>query len=330
MHGVRSSDLTQKQKQAALQYLMFLKQKYWGKVKGHGCADGWKQRVYKTKEDASSSTISVEALFLTCLIDAMEGQSVATCDVPGAFLQADIDEQIHVHLDGELAELLVKVDPTYKQFIAYECNKPVIYTELDKALYGMLQAALLFWQKLRSFLIDTLGFQVNPYDHCVVNKDIDGSQCTIGWHVDDIKISHKNQQVVNKILEAMNAEYDKETPLTITCGPMHEYLGMEIDFSQAGEVKFLMPQYIDRLVAEIPADLSSGMATMPAVNHLFQVNHEAEKLSEVQAEHYHHLVVKLLYLCKCTHPDLQTVVAFLTTRVQGPDVDDWKKLGRYL
>ena len=135
MHGVRSSDLTRTQKHAALQYLMFLKQKRCGKVKGRGCADGRKQRVYKTKEDTSSPTISVEALFLTCLIDAMEDRSVATCDVPGAFMQVDIDEQIHVRLDGELAELLMKVDPTYKQFVAYERNKPVIYTELDKALY---------------------------------------------------------------------------------------------------------------------------------------------------------------------------------------------------
>ena len=260
----------------------------------------------------------------------MEGRSVATCDIPGAFMQVDIDEQIHMRLDGELAELLVKADPTNKQFIAYKHNKPVIYTELDKALYGTLQADLLFWQKLRSFLIDTLGFQVNPYDHCVVNKDIDGSQCTIGWHVDHIKISHKNQQVVNKILEAMNAEYGKETPLTITHGAVHEYLGMKIDFSQAGEVKFSMPQYIDGLVEEIPADLSSGVATTPAANRLFQVNPEAVKLSEAQAEHYHHLVAKLLYLCKRTRPDLQTAVAFLTTRVQGPDVDDWKKLGRCL
>ena len=74
----------------------------------------------------------MEALFLTCLIDAMEGQSVATCDVPGAFMQVDIDEQIHVRLDGELAEMLMKVYPTYKQFIAYKHNKPVIYTELDR------------------------------------------------------------------------------------------------------------------------------------------------------------------------------------------------------
>lgn len=42
----------------------------------------------------------------------------------------------------------------------------------------------------------------------------------------------------------------------------------------------------------------------------------------------HHLTAKLLYLSKRTQPDLQTPVSFLTTCVQSPDVDDWKKLWR--
>ena len=46
-----------------------------------------------------------------------------------------------------------------------------------------------------------------------------------------------------------------------------------------------------------------------------------------QAETFHHLTAKLLYLCKHTRPDLQMAVAFLTTRVQNPDIDDFKKLG---
>ena len=40
-----------------------------------------------------------------------------------------------------------------------------------------------------------MGFMPNLYDHCVVNKIIEGKQCTIGWHVDDIKISHQDPQV---------------------------------------------------------------------------------------------------------------------------------------
>ena len=119
-------------------------------------------------------------------------------------MQTDIDKLLHVHLDGELASLLIKVNRTHQQYVVYKRNKPVIYTELDKGLYGMLQAALLFWQNLHGFLVNTIGFTPNPYDHCVVNKEIDGKQYTIGWHIDDIKISHQNPQTVDNILAQLN------------------------------------------------------------------------------------------------------------------------------
>jgi hypothetical protein len=83
--------MTKQEKRAALEYLMFLTNKHSGKIKGHGCADGRKQRVYKTKEETSSPMVSVESLFLSCIIDAEEGRDVAACDIPGAFLHADVD-----------------------------------------------------------------------------------------------------------------------------------------------------------------------------------------------------------------------------------------------
>ena len=87
-------------------------------------------------------------------------------------MYSDIDGLVHLKLEGEIAELLVKVDPTYAEFVSKEKGKTVIYTELSKALYGTLQAALLFWQNLSDFLIKECGFVVNPYDWCMVNKDI--------------------------------------------------------------------------------------------------------------------------------------------------------------
>ena len=81
------------EKQAALKYLMFLKLKRSGKVKGRGCADGRKQRLYMDKSDVSAPTVAIEALVLTCLIDAMEGRDVATVDIPGAFMQSDLEEE---------------------------------------------------------------------------------------------------------------------------------------------------------------------------------------------------------------------------------------------
>ena len=100
MDGRSANDLTTSQKKAALKYLMFLKQKRCGKIKGRGCADGRKQRMYKSKDETSSPTISTEALFITCLIDAMEGRCVVTCDVPGAFMQTDIECLTLTLMDG--------------------------------------------------------------------------------------------------------------------------------------------------------------------------------------------------------------------------------------
>ena len=50
----------------------------------------------------------------------------------------------------------------------------------------------------------------------------------------------------------------------------------------------------------------------------------------IQADDFHHLVAKLLYLAKRTHPDILLAIAFLYMQVKGPDMDDYKKLGRCL
>jgi hypothetical protein len=67
--------------------------------------------VYKNKEETSSTTVSTEALFLTLVINAQERQKVITIDIPGAFMHSDMDELIHMRLEGPLAELLTQVDP---------------------------------------------------------------------------------------------------------------------------------------------------------------------------------------------------------------------------
>ena len=329
MHGKRSVELTREQKRAALRYLMFLKQKRCGRIKGRGCADGRKQKVYKTKEETSSPTIHIESLFLSCMIDAMENRNVVTLDIPGAFMQADIDELIHVKLVGELADLLIKVDPSYSKFVTYENGKKVIYTELDKALYGTMQAALLFWKKLSGYL-EKNGFVHNPYDTCVMNRMINGKQMTIGWHVDDLKISHVDASAIEHVIAKLESEFGKEAPLTITRGKIHEYLGMKIDFSEPGKVVFSMLDYIQQVLDDAPDELLKGASTSPAANHLFNVNEDCTKLDPATAILYHHIVAQLLYLGKRTRPDLLLAISFLCTRVQSPDEDDWKKLGRCL
>jgi len=50
-------------------------------------------------------------------------------------------------------------------------------------------AALLFCRHLSDTLIEW-GFKPNDYDIYVANKMINRKQCTIIWHVNDLKISY--------------------------------------------------------------------------------------------------------------------------------------------
>lgn len=323
--------LTLSEKRRALGYLMFLKEKRCGTIKGRGCADGRKQRLYKTKEETSSPTVRTESLLLSCVIDAKEGRHVVTCDVPGAFMQVDVDEVVHVRLVGPLAELLTKVDPKlYTQYLATESGKSVMYVQLQKALYGTISAAMLFWKDLSGFLMDE-GFVANPYDSCVMNKEIGGKQCTVLWHVDDLKISHVVSSVIDGVLDSLNQKYGKESPLTVTRGDVHDYLGMTIDYSVKGKVIIRMRDYIKNMLDDLPEGfLSPRIVTSPAANHLFTVDLHATLLDMRQSDLFHSVTAKLLFLCKRARPDIQTGVAFLCTRVIRPDADDGKKLCRVL
>ena len=64
----------------------------------------------------------------------------------------------------------------------------------------------------------------------------------------------------------------------------------------------------------------------PAPDNLFVVNEDCEKLSEAASADFHTIVAKTLYVTKRARPDTCLAIAFLTTRVRAPDVDDWRKL----
>ncbi len=69
-------------------------------------------------------------------IDAMEERDVATVDIPGAFIQAEIDEVIHVKFEGEIAEMLVRtMDPKlYRKYVKDGHGETVLYVETLRAL----------------------------------------------------------------------------------------------------------------------------------------------------------------------------------------------------
>jgi len=133
---------------------------------------------------------------LSCAIDAKEGKYVVVTDIPGAFLHADMEGNIHMILEGTISELIVKLEPNlYRKETCLVQSKRKA-NALHTTQKGIVRNTTSSPPVLEAILItlQEWGFKINEYDHCVANKLIKGKQCTILWHVDDLKILHVDKK----------------------------------------------------------------------------------------------------------------------------------------
>jgi Reverse transcriptase (RNA-dependent DNA polymerase) len=317
-----------------MESLIFLVEKRDGRVKARACANGSSQREYISKEDAASPTAATESILLTATIDAKENRDIMTADIPNAFVQTDMtsegNEKMVMKIRGPLVDMLVSLDPAlYQPFVVAENKDKILYVQLLKALYGTLQAALLFYKKLRKDL-ESVGFKVNPYDPCVANRIVGGKQQTVTWHVDDLKSSHEDAKVNDDFLKWLEEMYGDPNvaPVKATRGKVHEYLAMKLDFTTPGKVKVNMTDYVGSMIKEFPEEVTTS--SYPWNDNLFKVDDKDPKLTKAKQELFHTFVAKGLFLCKRGRPDIQPAIAFLSTRVKAPGEQDWFKLSKLM
>ncbi len=236
-------------------------------------------------------------MMITSAIEAHEKRKVITLDIPGAFLNADLDEEVIMLLRGELAEMMVTIDPAlYGPYaITTKRGEKLLYVKMLKAMYGLMRAALLFYLKLRADLQE-YGFTMNEYDPCVANKMIDGKQLTVTWHVDDLKASHENEFELTKLVMFLAKKYGDQ--ITVNHGTMHDYLGMDMDYSIDGVVRLSMVKHLEKIFADFPEDIGQASSS-PTSEYLFQVHdpEEAERMGKFlppeKAEQFHHSIALL-------------------------------------
>jgi hypothetical protein len=226
--------------------------------------------------------------------------------------------------------MICDIDSKYKKNIVYGKNgKKYIYAKLTKAVYGTLLGAILFYEKLSKQLVDW-GYKPNCYDRCTFNKMINGSQIMIQFQVDDLKISHVKQSVINSVPADLNDKFGtKKKPLSATTGHVHDYLGIIIDYSEMDKVKFTMYNYLEDILDEMPDDMN-GTAPTPASDRLFDVDEDSPQLNKKDSDFFHRTTARLLFAAKRARPDLQVAVAYLCTRVKSPSQSDYCKLTRVI
>jgi hypothetical protein len=328
--GISIESLNPKEVKSIIRSHVFFKEKFlatgqFEKLKARFVAggDGQDRSIYDNTE-LSSSTVSTQSVFTIAAIAALEGRATATVDFPGAYLNSEMPKtgpKVFMRLDRYMTEVLITIDPGYQQFVAKDGTCVV---KVVKGLYGLIQAAKLWYDKLTS-LLKNIDFIPNEYDPCVFNRiESDGSQTTTTIHVDDMLITASSDHYLRKTIQGIQESYPG---LSVQIGKKLNYLGMNFDFTDAKKVKITMPGFVDDLLTSCGVD---GLANTPASSSLFTVDQNSPLLEPEGKKRFHNLTAKILYYAKRVRPDLLTVVSFLTTKVQSPTEEDWKKMERSL
>ena len=77
-----------------------------------------------------------------------------TVDIPNAFIQTKMErkeseDKIIMKITGVMVDMLVQMSPeVYGPKVVYQKGKKILYVEVLRAIYGMLQSALLFHKKI--------------------------------------------------------------------------------------------------------------------------------------------------------------------------------------
>ena len=323
---VMKKDIPEEDRGRIIRSFMFLKEKYTAegmmdKLKSRLVANG-KQQDRQLYDTLASPTAALMSLLIVAAVAAHECRETATVDIGGAFLHAkpSAENPIYVVLDRVMSDTMIKVDKNYER---YRNKKGEITVRLDRALYGCVESALLWYNHISDTLA-AIGFEKNKLDQCVYNMHKEGVQCTIVLHVDDLFVTCRKKEIIDMVLAQLKEKYGETNE---SRGDRHNYLGMVLDFAEPGLCKISMPGFEQALFED---ESAYRRATTPATDDLFETSDDSEKLNAKEMRDFHTKVAKLLYLAKRTRPECLVAVSYLTTRVTKSTVEDRAKLNRVL
>ena len=135
-------------------------------------------------------------------------------DVETVFLYGEIDEEIFMKSPIGMEE----IDPGSSSEDCYQ---------LVKGIYGLCQAARLFWKKfVDTAKKDPFGFKVSPADPCMLFKENELVVCIIFMYVDDMLIIGKKEQ-----MQEFATKIQKEFSVKIQHN-LADYLGCEFHMNK--------------------------------------------------------------------------------------------------
>ena len=324
--------------------MILIRQRYAdGKIKKYKArlvAGGHRQNPTFYTDTSSSPTARPATIKLLFAKAAIEKKIIRTFDVKGAYLKSDINEEIYMLL------------PLKNK------NEKSQYVKLNKSVYGLRQAGLLWFQNIKSKLLQ-LGAIQCPDDECLFHYEFEGDIIDIVIYVDDLLTASSTQKISEKFIIFLRDKYGEVNEVTNTSTHLGIYWRQKNDKS----IHISQPGYVDKIIKELkmedetPTNTPISPSQLKRINeinnnNILDFNNISNKISGGDNEYEDNIdkimtmedgsdiqnklrqIIGLLnHLAIHTRPDIMYSVSYLATRITSAnenDIEIGKHIVRYI
>jgi hypothetical protein len=280
------------------------------KFKARLVVKGYSQRPGIDFDETFSPVAHLTSVRLIFALAASLKLILRQLDVVGAFLQAELQEEIYM------------VQPE-----GFVSDDPSLVCRLKKSLYGLKQAGLVWNNTINLFLTKDLGFKRLSSDACVYIMRSNQEIIIMSLSTDDLLMAHNCPTLAEGIVAQLSARF----PMT-DLGEPRRLLGMRISSSDDG---ILLDQeaYILEQLSKFEMMDSKHVDTPEQTGFYLDKEMCATSVDEKQdmmGTPFRELVGALNWIATCTRPDISHAVSSLCRYLDNPGRQHWTSAKRVL
>jgi hypothetical protein len=285
------------------------------KYKARITPKGYMQKQGKDFFEVFANTGKYKTLRVALSIAAARDMELRQLDVPQAFIQAELDEDVYMEMPEGF-------------------EQPGMVCHLKKSLYGLKQSPRNWYLLVSDFIVNTLAFVATVSDPCLFwKKSRTGQLMLLFLFVDDMQLAFD---------KADEREWSED----------HEKLRQRFNITDLGESKFMLGMeikrdrrartitlnqalYVTKALEKFGLDCCKPRSTPgSSTNDDEQTSSSSSEMDQpTDLKLYQEKVGTLLYAAISTRPDIAYAVNKLTQRMQSPTARDAKacdQVFRYL
>jgi hypothetical protein len=281
--------------------------------------------------EKTAPTTTLEIVLTLLAIAAAKKYEVESFDVPGAYLNANLKPgRFHkMRISKRIVKLLVEVDPSARPFVQEDGT---VLVEIRKSLYGLPEAAQLWYEYLKGALRDG-GYTQCPYDPCLfMRSKAKGLEVSIiAIYVDDCLHIHKGEGIRRELYQSLrNHKLDGLKIEKLTNKTPISFLGLNILRKSPNLLFVNQKGYLENILAEFEDDYSDLRdQPNPCNDDVFRPEYSGEDLEPTNTTEYLSKLMKIRYLVR-TRPDIELACSAYCTRSKNPSKGDAKGLNKLL